>query len=83
MIGVVDELDKDMWSLFATQESACFLGHAQKQDSPELPMTSVSTLLERMYACVTCPRSETLDVIGDQACQVLTDGPKGSWAACR
>jgi hypothetical protein len=83
VIGVVDEPGTGMWSLFAAQGSAYFLGHAQRQDSPELPKTSVSRLLERMYACVTCPKPETLVVIGDQAYQVLTDGPKDSWAACR
>ena len=83
MIGVVDEPDTGTWSLFATQGSACFLGHEQKQDILERPKTSVSRLLERTYVYATCLRSETSDVIGDQAYQVLTDGPKDWWAPCK
>jgi hypothetical protein len=82
-IGVVDEPDKGMWFLFARQGSACFHGHAQKQGSPERLKTFVSRLLERKYAYAICLRSETLDVIGDQVYQALTDGPKDWWAPCR
>jgi hypothetical protein len=76
-------LGTDVWLLSVTQGLVCFLGHAQKQDTPEQPKTYVSEPPERKYADVICPEPETLVVTADQAYQALTGGPTGSLAACR